>query len=127
MMTSVPITWPALTTSVRIPALAPTARAEATLSARFPITAQSAPVPMATRVILSPNALAQDEAEFGSFESSNEIFYHETYQKSRNVRTRISFCRTFRYLLKTIALPKRHAIEKLRSGFSSFSILSQEK
>ena len=42
-----------------------------------------------------------------------------TFLKNRNIR--ICCCWTFRWLLKTIALPQRHAIEKLRSGFNSFT------
>jgi len=94
-MTSVQTTWLALTTSVKIPALAQTARVEATLSARFQTTVQCALVPMATRATLSPNAFDQDEVEFGALESgyleSNEIFYDETYQKSGKYKNRNLF------------------------------------
>ena len=65
---------------------------------------------MATKETPSPNAFAQDEVEFGSFESgkSNEIYYDKKHIRSlENIRrARTCFRWTFRYLLKTIALPK---------------------
>jgi len=110
MMTSVPITWLALTISVKTPALGQTAHAGAMLSARFQTTVQCVLVPMATKETPSPNAFAHDEVEFGSFESGkcNEIYYDKKHIRSlENIRrARTCFRWTFRYLLKTIALPK---------------------